>query len=93
MHSDPEPEGSLAIIVCCDPVQRILHFDGALDGVDCTRELGQDTVARCVGNPPTMLDNQAVHDLAVGRQRLKGCDLILVHEPGVTSDIGGKNGR
>jgi hypothetical protein len=73
--------------------KRVLHLNGTLNGINGAGELRQDAVSGCVGNPPTMLDNQAIHDFAVCRQSAKGARLILVHEPGVTSDIGGKNGR
>ena len=38
----------------------------ALDGIHRARELGQDTIASRVRDPPTMVSNQPVHDLAMG---------------------------
>jgi hypothetical protein len=83
MNADAEAEGLIWFDTNVQVGQGLLYLNGTLDGIDRTRELGQDAVACGIRDPPSMLLNQPVHDLAVGRERAQGLDLILAHEPGV----------
>ncbi len=65
----------------------VLHRDCTLHGVDGTREVGQNAVARRVEYPPSMRGDQAIYDGPVSRERAQRADLIAAHEAAVTFDI------
>jgi hypothetical protein len=71
----------------------LLNIDSTLHGINGRGELGQDAVARRVSDPPPMLPNESVHDLTVGRESLKGADLVLSHETRVPGHIGSEDSR
>ena len=55
---------SVAPQACADqPGEGLLNRNGALDGIHCAGELGQDAITSRVGDPSAMLGNQPVHDL------------------------------
>jgi hypothetical protein len=92
MHPNPKPK----TIVLWSALNRLsngfLYGNGTLDRIHSARELGQDTVASGVGDPTAMLSNEAVHDLAVGRQGTEGSDLVLLHQARISCDISRKDG-
>jgi hypothetical protein len=53
-----------------------LHRDGTLDSVYSAGELGQNTIARRIGYPPTVLGDEPIHDLAVTCQDIERPDLV-----------------
>ena len=57
----------------------ILYGGGALHRVHSTCKLRKDAVAGRVGNPPPMLSDQELHDLAMSHQHPKGFNLVLAH--------------
>jgi hypothetical protein len=53
----------------------LLHLDCALDSVHGAWELSQDAVACRIGDPASMVGNQAVHHLTMDRQSPQSPDL------------------
>jgi hypothetical protein len=92
MHSDPELETTIFryILVCTR--ECILHLGSAPDGIDGARELGQDTVASGVRDPPTVFDNEPIHDLTMGGQGAEGADLILLHHARIACHVSREDG-
>ncbi len=71
---------------------RLLHRDGAFDGVDGTREIGDHAVAGGVEDAAVMDRDQMVEDHPVGLQPAQGADFVDAHQPAVLGDVGGKDG-
>jgi hypothetical protein len=93
MHPNPKPKTIVlwSALICLG--NGILYGNGTLDRIHSARELGQDAVTGCIGNPPTMLGYEPVHDLEMGTQGTEGSDLVLLHEAGIASHVSGKDRR
>jgi hypothetical protein len=71
-----------------------LNLDGTRDGVHDAAKFSEDTVPSGVGDVAAMHLDRGVQELApVGPQPGERTDLVGAHQPTVSSDIGGKNGR
>jgi hypothetical protein len=71
-----------------------LNLDGTRDGVHDAAKFSKDTVPSGVGDVAAMDLDRRVQELApVGPQPGERTDLVGAHQPTVSSDIGGKNGR
>jgi hypothetical protein len=69
MDADPELEPSLVGYSGVSFRELLLNGDGALDGIHRAGEFAQDAIASGVSDPPAMLRDMAIHDLASSRQR------------------------
>src|SRR5262245_47888583 len=69
-----------------------LDLDRALGGADDAGKLGHDAVAGGVDDPPAVPADQGQDHALVGFEVAHGGGLVLVHEPAVARDVGGKNG-
>jgi hypothetical protein len=87
MDADPKFETALLRDVVVSLRKRVLYLYGALDSIYGTWELGQDTVACRIGDPPAMRRDQPVHDLAMGCQGVERSDLVLAHQARITCHI------
>jgi hypothetical protein len=92
VNPDPKPETLMLRSAFGHLGDSFLHGNGALDGIDGTWKLSQNTVASGVGDPSTVLRNQPIHHLAMGGQRSKGSDLILLHEARVACHVSREDG-
>src|SRR5438105_2873016 len=93
MHADPEQHLLIrgpGIAVLSDGV---LDHDRALDGVDGTGEVGDDTIAGAAEDPPAVGRDALVENGAAGSQPAQGADLVLFHQPAVACNIGGEDRR
>jgi len=70
-----------------------LNRDSALDGIDRTGEIGDDTVAGAPEDPPAMGRDKLVHNGATGGQPPQCADLVLPHQTTVACDIGREDRR
>jgi hypothetical protein len=69
-----------------------LDLDRTLRRADDAGKLSHDAIAGGVDDPPTVpADERQDHGL-MGLEVAHGGGLVLVHEPTVARDIGGKNG-
>ena len=50
-----------------------------MNRVHCARELGQDTIPCRVGDPTSMLTDEPVHDLPMGREGLQRANFVRPH--------------
>jgi hypothetical protein len=80
--------GKLAIA----PVQRLLDLRGAFNGLNCTVEHGQHAVAGRIDYAPAMTCTVLRKDLAVLGEGSYGSCLVVSHQAGIASYIGGENG-
>jgi hypothetical protein len=69
----------------------VLDRDGAFDGIDRTRKIGDKTVAGGIEDPAAMGGDQSIEDGPVGLQPAQRADLIQPHQPAVLSNIGRKD--
>jgi hypothetical protein len=92
MNSDPEKETALGRSVLACLGEGILDLDGALDGINCAGELGQNTVASRIGNSSAVLSDQTIHDLPMGTQGPERSRFILLHETGIASHVSREDG-
>lgn len=74
-------------------LQRRLDFGGAAHRFDCAGKLGEDRIAGGIENPSMVLLEHRLENLAMPAQGAHGCFLALPHQPAVTGDVGGENGR
>jgi len=93
MHPNAELKAALARYASVRLPELLLNGHGALHGINDAWELGQDAVAYRVGDSAPMLGNEAVHDLAMRRERAKRRDLVLAHQARVPGHVGGKDCR
>jgi hypothetical protein len=70
---------------------RILDRDGALDGINGTGEIGNDTVAGGIEDPAAMGGDQRVEDRPIGLQTAQRADLVQPHQAAVLGNIGREN--
>jgi hypothetical protein len=87
MDPDPEPEGVILRNAGIGFVQLLLDRNGTLDGSDHALELGQDAITGRIGDPPAMVGNEPVHDLAMSRQAAERPDFIVVHQARITCHV------
>jgi hypothetical protein len=92
MDADAETKRIVWVHPDVQVTKRSLDLQSTLDGIHRARELSQDAIARRIGDPAAVLANQAVHDLAAGREGAKSPDLVLPHEARVPGYISSKDG-
>ncbi len=88
MDADAEPHvlaGRAALVLLFDGV---LDRDGAFDGIDRTRKIGDKTVAGGIEDPAAMRGDQSTEDGPVGLQPPQRADLVQPHQPAVLGDVG-----
>jgi hypothetical protein len=68
--------------------KRRLRLYNTFHGLNCTSELGEDTIARRVRYTAPMLPNEPVKDCAPFGQPFQRADLVRTHETAVAFDIG-----
>ena len=73
--------------------QLLLRLDRAQDGLDHARKLGDQAVAPGVDHPATVALDQTGQGVAVPLEDLQRADLVAIHEPAVTLDVGAEDGR
>src|SRR4051794_15548366 len=75
MHSNPELETTIlrSVLVCLG--DGFLHGNGTLDGINGTGDLRKNTTASGVSDPPAVITDQPVHDLAMSGQAPEGASL------------------
>ena len=66
----------------------VLYRDGAFDGIDRTRKIGDKTVAGGIEDPAAMRGDQSIEDDPVGLQPPQRADLVQPHQPAVLGNIG-----
>jgi len=93
VDADPELHLITGRSISVFPSYGLLNFDGAFDGIHGAAEIGNNAVARGVEDPTAMRGDQAIDDDPVGREGLKGADLISPHQAAVAFDIGCENRR
>ena len=69
-----------------------LHLDCTLGGAYDAGKLSHDAIAGRVDDPPAVPADQRQDHALMGLEVAHGGGLVLVHEPAVARDIGGKNG-
>ena len=69
-----------------------LDLDRTLGGADDAGELGHDAIAGGVDDPPSVPADQRQDHALMALEVAHGRGLVLMHEPAVARDIGGKNG-
>jgi hypothetical protein len=69
----------------------LLDAERTLQPVDGARELGQDAIARGVGDAAAMLRDQAVGDLAMRDEEPQRARLIRVHQVRIASHVSEKD--
>jgi hypothetical protein len=62
------------------------------DRIYGTWELGQDTVASGISDPPAIFCDQPIHNLATDGESMESSDLILAHQARIACHIGGEDG-
>jgi hypothetical protein len=92
MHPDPESEAALRRLIVVRMGKRLLNPNGAFDGINRTGELGQNTISSRIGNPPTVLGDQLVHDLTVSGERAERPNLVLLHEARIACHVSREDG-
>src|SRR5229473_7816121 len=71
-----------------------LHGNRAGDGLDHAWELYENAVARGLDDAAFMFSNVRIDQLTTMASKLRNsARFILAHQPAVSRDIGGKNGR
>jgi hypothetical protein len=92
MYSDPELDALLVGPVLVVLREYLLHCHGALDGIDGAGELSQNTITCRIGDPPAVLSDKSVHDLAMSSQGPERPDFILLHEARIASHVSREDG-
>jgi hypothetical protein len=87
MNPNPKAKGATRVLVIVKLYEGLLDLHGALDCIHGAAELGQNTITCRIGDPATMLGNKPVHDLAMRCEDAESSNLILAHEPGISSHI------
>jgi hypothetical protein len=90
MDADAEPHllaGQATLVFFFDGV---LDRDGAFDGIDCARKIGDETVAGGIEDAAAMGGDQSIEDYPVGLQPAQRADLVQPHEAAVLGNIGRK---
>ena len=94
VDADSENEPLVLGHVLSAPGSSLLHRDRAGHGVDRARELDQYPVARGFDDASAAGSDGRVDELTTtGPQHVQRADLVGAHQPAVTDDIRGQNGR
>ena len=93
MNADAELKLSGLRPHCVGGGKLLLNGDRARDGIHHACELRENTVAGGIRDPPAMLQNQSVEDLAMRREGAQGPNLVLLHKARVAGHVGGEDGR
>ncbi len=91
MDADAEPHllaGRATLVFLFDGV---LDRDGAFDGIDRTRKIGDKTVAGGIEDPAAVGGDQSIEDCPVGLQPPQCADLVQPHQPAVLGNVGRKD--
>src|SRR5882757_8915547 len=71
-----------------------LHGDRAGDRLDDTRKLNEDSVASRLNDPALVFADFWLDQFAtMGSKPRESPGFVLTHEPAISGDIGGENGR
>ena len=72
----------------------LLHFDRTADRIDDTGEFDEEPVASSFDDPPAVLFDLGITQLAADRlQRGKRAFLVRAHQPGIARDVGCEDRR
>src|SRR5271167_3768233 len=93
MDADAEPHLFFRSAVGILLSDRLLHRNGAFDGVDGTGEIRDYAVAGSIEDAAMMELDQPVQDRPIGLQLAQGADLVDTHQAAVFGDVSGKDGR
>src|SRR5882724_7844550 len=93
MNADAEAEAALFRHLVIHRADSFLNAEGAVERIDGARELGQDAVARGIGDTAALLRDEAIRHLPMGAEQAQRAGLIAVHQAGVAGHIGAEDGR
>jgi hypothetical protein len=93
VDADPELKAAILRPSGARFPEPLLDRHRALNSIHGARKLCENAIASGVGDPASMLGDEAVHDLASGSQGAQGPGLVLAHQARVPGHVRRKDRR